>query len=165
MCGSDTLVRRFVELGLKSSVLCLLGQSNQIKGGGRGRPPTHTTDISLQSLYFDQHSRICDPGLQLVLFPLPSDRFLERGLQVKFFAAPWPHLSLISVVDILLVAIIIYELLALIKGTRAAYMLVGVAALALAFYFSRVGELATLNWLLSTLLAVRGVRADRDFCG
>ena len=61
-------------------------------------------------------------------------------------------MSVISVVDILLVAVIIYELLALIKGTRAAYMLVGVAALALAFYFSRVGELATLNWLLSTLL-------------
>ena len=31
-------------------------------------------------------------------------------------------------------------------------MLVGVAGLALAFYFSRAGELATLNWLLSTLL-------------
>ena len=41
---------------------------------------------------------------------------------MKFFAAPWPHLSPISAVDILLVAIIIYELLALIKGTRAAYM-------------------------------------------
>ena len=59
---------------------------------------------------------------------------------------------MISLVDILLVAVIIYELLALIKGTRAAYMLVGVAGLALAFYFSRAGELATLNWLLSTLL-------------
>ena len=70
---------------------------------------------------------------------------------MRFLAAPWPQLSVISVVDILLVALIIYELLALIKGTRAAYMLVGVAALALAFYFSRVGELTTLNWLLSTL--------------
>src|SRR5437588_6917648 len=61
-------------------------------------------------------------------------------------------MSVISVIDILLVAFIIYELLALIKGTRAAYMLVGVAALALVFYFSRVGELTTLNWLISTLL-------------
>jgi len=60
--------------------------------------------------------------------------------------------SVISIIDILLVAIIIYEFLALIKGTRAALMLVGVAALALAFYFSRVGELTTLNWVLSTLL-------------
>jgi diadenylate cyclase len=61
-------------------------------------------------------------------------------------------MSMIAVIDILLVAIIIYELLALIKGTRAAYMLVGVAVLALALYFSSVGELTTLNWLLSALL-------------
>jgi diadenylate cyclase len=61
-------------------------------------------------------------------------------------------MSMIAVVDILLVAIIIYELLALIKGTRAAYMLVGVAVLGLALYFSSVGELTTLNWLLSALL-------------
>lgn len=68
------------------------------------------------------------------------------------FSAPWPHVSLISIIDILLVAIVIYECLALIKGTRAALMLVGVAVLALAFYFARLGELSTLNWLISTLL-------------
>jgi diadenylate cyclase len=71
---------------------------------------------------------------------------------LRQFSAAWPHMSLIAVIDILLVAIIIYELLALIKGTRAAYMLVGVAVLGLALYFSSVGELATLNWLLSALL-------------
>jgi len=68
------------------------------------------------------------------------------------FSAPWPHVSVISVIDILLVAIIIYEFLALVKGTRAALMLVGVAALGIAFYASRLGDLSTLNWLLSTLL-------------
>jgi diadenylate cyclase len=68
------------------------------------------------------------------------------------FPASWPHLSLTSVVDILLVAFIIYELLALIKGTRAALMLIGVAAVALAFYLSRVEELSTLNWLVDRLL-------------
>jgi diadenylate cyclase len=71
---------------------------------------------------------------------------------VTQFSALWPHMSGNAVIDILLVAVIIYELLALIKGTRAAYMLVGVAVLALALYFSSVGELATLNWLLSALL-------------
>jgi len=71
---------------------------------------------------------------------------------VKQLSAAWPHVSAVSVVDILLVAVIIYELLALIKGTRAALMLIGVAALALAFYLSRLGELKTLNWLISTLL-------------
>ena len=64
----------------------------------------------------------------------------------------WPHLTGSAVLDILLVAIIIYQLLMLIRGTRAAPMLVGVAALAMVFYFARIGDLPTLNWLLSTLL-------------
>jgi diadenylate cyclase len=63
-----------------------------------------------------------------------------------------PPLTMKSILDIILVAIVIYEFLALIKGTRAALMLVGVAALALIYYFSRLGELTTLNWLISTLL-------------
>src|SRR5215469_1347300 len=73
-------------------------------------------------------------------------------MRLRQFSAPWPHVSVVSVIDIVLVALIIYELLALIRGTRAAYMMVGVAALALTFYFSRLGELTTLNWLISTLL-------------
>jgi diadenylate cyclase len=76
----------------------------------------------------------------------------RKGPQVRQFFTAWPHMSLISVIDILLVAFVIYELLVLIKGTRAAYMLVGVAVLAISFYFSGAGELTTLNWLISTLL-------------
>ena len=57
-----------------------------------------------------------------------------------------------AIIDILLVALVVYEFLALIKGTRAALMLVGVAVVGFAFYFSRLGELTTLNWLISTLL-------------
>lgn len=66
--------------------------------------------------------------------------------------ASWPQVSPIAIVDILLVAVIIYELLALIRGTRAAFMLVGVAALGLAFFVARWGELTTLSWLITTLL-------------
>jgi len=68
------------------------------------------------------------------------------------FLAARPQVSITSVLDILLVAIIIYELLVLIKGTRASLMLVGVGALALAVYLSELGELTTLNWLVSTFL-------------
>lgn len=68
------------------------------------------------------------------------------------FATSWPQISLTSVIDILVVAIVIYEFLILIKGTRAALMLIGVGVLALAFYFSRIGELTTLNWLINRLL-------------
>jgi diadenylate cyclase len=64
----------------------------------------------------------------------------------------WPHVSVISVIDILLVAFVIYEFLVLIRGTRAAPMLVGVAVLALAIYVAHVGELRTVNWLVNTLL-------------
>lgn len=68
------------------------------------------------------------------------------------FATSWPQVSLTSVIDILVVAVVIYEFLILIKGTRAALMLIGVGGLALAFYFSRIGELTTLNWLINRLL-------------
>lgn len=67
-------------------------------------------------------------------------------------AAQWPHLSVTAVIDILMVALVIYEFLVLVKGTRAALMLVGVGITALAFYFSRIGELTTLNWLINLLL-------------
>jgi diadenylate cyclase len=68
------------------------------------------------------------------------------------FAATWPHVSVISIIDILLVAVLIYEFLALIKGTRAVLMLLGIGVLALAFYLFHVGGLTTVNWLVSRLL-------------
>lgn len=64
----------------------------------------------------------------------------------------WPQISVVSVVDIVLVAILIYQFLTLVRGTRAAPMLIGVATLGLALYLARLGELHTLNWLLGTLL-------------
>jgi diadenylate cyclase len=60
--------------------------------------------------------------------------------------------SVISVIDILLVAFVIYEFLVLIRGTRAAPMLVGVGVIAFAIYVAHVGELRTVNWLVNTLL-------------
>src|SRR5215470_7785959 len=73
------------------------------------------------------------------------------GDRVKPVISFWPHVSWINVVDILLVAAIIYEILALIRGTRAALMLIAVTVVALFFYFVRIGELITLNWLASLL--------------
>jgi diadenylate cyclase len=65
--------------------------------------------------------------------------------------APWLRVSF-TVLDILLVALVIYEVLVMIRGTRAAPMLAGLAAVAAAFYLARIGELVTLNWLVSHLL-------------
>ena len=54
------------------------------------------------------------------------------------FAAPWVRTSF-TVLDILLVAVIIYQVLVMIRGTRAAPMLAGLAAVAAAFYLARIG--------------------------
>jgi diadenylate cyclase len=72
------------------------------------------------------------------------------------FSASWPHVTRGSVIDILLVAFLIYEFLALVKGTRAALMLLGVGTLAVAFFFVRLGDLDTSNWLLNSLLPYSG---------
>jgi len=64
--------------------------------------------------------------------------------------APWSTLSV--ALDILLVAVVIYQVLVMIRGTRAAPMLAGVAVVAIIFYLARVGELTTLNWLISRLV-------------
>jgi diadenylate cyclase len=58
----------------------------------------------------------------------------------------------LSVLDILIVAFLIYEFLKLIKGTRAVPMLTGVVILAIAFYIAHIEPLRTVDWLLSTLL-------------
>lgn len=63
-----------------------------------------------------------------------------------------PHVSAVSVIDIAIVAVLIYEFLVLIKGTRAVPILVGVGGLALAFYLAHALELKTVNWLVGTLL-------------
>src|SRR5574340_13134 len=63
----------------------------------------------------------------------------------------WSQVSLVSVLDILLVALLIYEFLVLIKGTRAVPILTWVAGLALAFYLAHIFQLRTVNWLVGTL--------------
>ncbi len=54
--------------------------------------------------------------------------------------------------DIVLVALLIYEVLVMIRGTRAVAMLVGLLAVAVTFYLARIGELTTLNWVVSNVL-------------
>lgn len=54
--------------------------------------------------------------------------------------------------DILLVAILIYQVLVMIRGTRAVPMLAGLIILAIIFYLARIGELMTLNWVVSRVL-------------
>jgi len=57
-----------------------------------------------------------------------------------------------AALDILLVALLIYQLLVMIRGTRAATMLAGLIVVAVIFYLARMGELITLNWVISRML-------------
>ena len=62
-----------------------------------------------------------------------------------------PHFSVISTIDILVVAFLIYEFLKLIKGTRAIPMLVAVILLVGAFWLAHIEQLRTVDWLITTL--------------
>jgi len=56
------------------------------------------------------------------------------------------------VVEILLMAVVFYQFLLLVRGTRAAQMLVGVGALAVVLYALRRSHLPAVNWIISNLL-------------
>lgn len=57
-----------------------------------------------------------------------------------------------DLVDIAIVAVAIYELLKLIRGTRGAQMVVGGGLLVLLFYVSRWARLETVHWLIRNTL-------------
>src|SRR6266481_1068953 len=62
-----------------------------------------------------------------------------------------PPIGLRDVVDILVVSILIYEVLKLIRGTRAVQMALGGSVLVALFYGSRWAQLETVNWLIRNL--------------
>ncbi len=58
-----------------------------------------------------------------------------------------------DILDILLVAVILYRVLLIIKGTKAAQMLIGLGVLFLAFLFSKYLGLYTIDWIIQSLWA------------
>jgi diadenylate cyclase len=62
-----------------------------------------------------------------------------------------PPLDWRDLVDILVVSILIYEVLKLIRGTRAVQMALGGGVLVALFYGSRWAHLETVNWLVRNL--------------
>ena len=69
-------------------------------------------------------------------------RILELGTQV----------SLVSVLDILVVAALVYGFLVMLRGTGGFHVLLGAGALALVLYLARAGHLPMVSWLATTLL-------------
>jgi diadenylate cyclase len=62
-----------------------------------------------------------------------------------------PPISWWDLVDILVVSILIYEVLKLIRGTRAVQMALGGGVLVALFYGSRWSHLETVNWMVRNL--------------
>src|ERR1041385_9532179 len=56
-----------------------------------------------------------------------------------------------SLVDVLIVAFLIYQFLALIKGRRAALILLGTSIIGLALYILQLEGLVTLTWLVAQI--------------
>ena len=58
-----------------------------------------------------------------------------------------------DMVDVILMSIIIYRLLQIIKGTKAAHMLIGLGLLLMASLLSRYFELYTIDWMIQSFWA------------
>jgi diadenylate cyclase len=64
-----------------------------------------------------------------------------------------PRDLLLAAVDILVVAFLIYRLLLMIRGTRAAQMIAGMVLLGVGYLAARQFEFGTLSWLLDNFLS------------
>ncbi|MFR1808253.1 MAG: diadenylate cyclase CdaA [Pygmaiobacter massiliensis] len=62
------------------------------------------------------------------------------------------HPKLADIIDIIIVAFLVYEVITLVKQTRAAQLMKGILVLFLAFFGSAVFQLRTLNFLLQQVL-------------
>jgi diadenylate cyclase len=63
-----------------------------------------------------------------------------------------PEITWLGVLDILLVAAIIYQFLTLVRGTRASQMLLGTAAVAMLLVLAQRARLPLINWLVGHFL-------------
>jgi diadenylate cyclase len=63
-----------------------------------------------------------------------------------------PPVTWWDILDIAIVSIVVYELLKLIRGTRASQMAVALGAIVGLFYASRAFELQTINWLIRNMV-------------
>src|SRR3981189_3855624 len=62
-----------------------------------------------------------------------------------------PPIGWWDLADIVVVSILIYEVLKLIRGTRAVQMALGAGVLVALFYGSRWGHLETVHWLIRNM--------------
>lgn len=71
--------------------------------------------------------------------------------------AELPPLSFTAVIDILVLWVLIYQVLSMLRGTRALHMMIGVLLVAMGAVVARLAHLATINWLLDRFLPYAGI--------
>ena len=69
---------------------------------------------------------------------------------IDFFAGAWPEVGAgwLDLFDIAIVAFLIYEVLKLVRRTRAAQMVLGILLVVGLYYASERAPLPTVNWLI-----------------
>lgn len=75
----------------------------------------------------------------------------------RFFENVFSGIGITDIVDILIVAFVVYKLLGLIKQTRAEQLLKGVLVLVVATFVTDLLNLHTINWLLKGTVALGAV--------
>jgi diadenylate cyclase len=70
--------------------------------------------------------------------------------------ATLPNITIMGIIDILLVAFVVYQLLAIVRGTRAWHILLGILAVALAYWLSVELRLDAMHYLLSLVAPYAG---------
>lgn len=75
----------------------------------------------------------------------------------EFFSNAFSGIAISDVIDILIVAFVVYKLLGLIKQTRAEQLLKGVMLLVIATFVSDLLNLHTINWILKGTVALGAV--------
>jgi diadenylate cyclase len=67
-------------------------------------------------------------------------------------AALLPKLTATSVIDVIIVALLVYQLIMVVRGTRAAHVLAGIGVLLLVYVFSVWARLELLRSILATIV-------------
>src|SRR6516164_9605394 len=76
---------------------------------------------------------------------------MMHSMRALFTGLTWRE-ALTSAADIAIVYYVVYRALLLIKGTRAAQMLIGLVLVGAGFFAAKLLELTTLSWLLDNLI-------------
>src|SRR5262250_2055094 len=82
---------------------------------------------------------------------------MEPGMTHAFRVPPLPVLDLTAIIDILVVAFVIYQCLMVVRGTRAAHILIGILVLVVLYLTASWAGLGALRSLLSLIVPYIGL--------